>query len=139
MRQQGVLLGLVEAMDLVEEEETPRAVQGQPFLGLGDRRANLDDAGHDRRHAAEVGADLGREEPGEAGLAGPGRSPQEERREVAASDAPAQRTALADEVLLPDELGQVARSHPGGQRLPLGRWLEEGLGSGPVDAAGRLA
>ena len=49
---------------------------------------------------------------------------------MAAGDAAAQRPALADEVLLPDELLEVARAHPGGQRLALGRWLEEGFGRG---------
>ena len=78
----------------------------------------------------EVGADLGGQQPGEARLAGAGRAPQEQRREVAAGDAPAERPALADEVLLADELVEVARPHPGGERLALGRWLEEGLGSG---------
>ena len=135
VRQEGVLLGLVEAVDLVEEEEAPRPVQIESFLGLGDRRADLDDPGHDRRHAAEVGADLGCEEAREAGLAGPRWAPQQERCEMPTSHAPTQRTTLADEVLLPDELGQVARSHPGGQRLPLGRRLEESLGSGPFDAS----
>ena len=38
--QQRVLLGLVEAVDLVEEQDGPGAVQGQPILRLGDRRAN---------------------------------------------------------------------------------------------------
>ena len=37
VRQQRVLLGLVEAMDLVEEEDRARAVQGEPVLRLGDR------------------------------------------------------------------------------------------------------
>ena len=108
----------------------------EPVLGLGDRGADLGDAGHDRRHAVEVGADLGREQAGEAGLAGPGRSPQQQRREVPARDAAPERPALADEVLLADELVEVARAHPGGQRLPLGRWLEEGLGSGAVGPPG---
>ena len=49
---------------------------------------------------------------------------------MAASDTPSQWPALADEVLLADELAEVARAHAGGQRLPLGRWLEEGLGPG---------
>jgi hypothetical protein len=49
---------------------------------------------------------------------------------VTAGDAPAERAALADEVLLPDELGQRSRSHPRGERLPLGRRLEEAFGPG---------
>jgi hypothetical protein len=49
---------------------------------------------------------------------------------VAASDAPTEGSALADEVFLADELAQISRPHPGGQRLALGRWLEEGFGAG---------
>jgi hypothetical protein len=49
---------------------------------------------------------------------------------VAAGDAAAQGPALADEVLLPDELLEAARAHPRRERLALGRWLEERLGSG---------
>ena len=55
---------------------------------------------------------------------------------MAARDASAERAALADEVLLADELVEDSRAHPGGQRLPLGRWLEERFGSG---ARGRRA
>ena len=91
-------------------------------------RADVGDAGHDRRHRRELGADLPGEQPGEARLAGPGRAPQQERSEVAAGDAPAKRPALADQVLLSDELVEVARAHPGGQRLALGRRLEQRLG-----------
>ena len=109
VRQEGVLLGLVEAMDLVEEQDRPRSLQGQPFLGLGDRRPDLDDAGHDRGHGREVGADLARQQPREAGLAGPGRSPQQERGEMTAGDAPTERPSLADEVVLADELRRGTR------------------------------
>src|SRR6185503_19209719 len=65
--------------------------------------------------------------------------PQQDRREVPAFDAAAQWAALADEMLLADELGQVARAHPRRKRLTLGRWLEEGLrpgASGPGSGCG---
>ena len=42
---------------------------------------------------------------------------------------------LADEVLLADELLERARSHPRGERLALGRWLEQGFGAGAADGA----
>ena len=48
---------------------------------------------------------------------------------MAAGDRPAQRTAIADEVLLADELVEGPRAHPRGERLPLGRRLEERLGA----------
>ena len=55
---------------------------------------------------------------------------------MAAGDAATERAALPDEVVLADELIQAAGPHPGGQRLALGRRLEERFGSG---AAGRRA
>ena len=44
VRQERVLLGLVEAVDLVDEQDRPAAVEGEPVLRLGDRRADLGDA-----------------------------------------------------------------------------------------------
>lgn len=49
---------------------------------------------------------------------------------MTARDAPAQRAALADEMLLADELVEVARAHPRRERLPLRRRLEQGFRSG---------
>jgi hypothetical protein len=48
---------------------------------------------------------------------------------VSARDPAPEWSALADEVLLPDELLEIARPHPRGKRLALGRRLEQGLGS----------
>ena len=42
---------------------------------------------------------------------------------------PPEGSALSDEMLLADELGQALRSHPRRERLLLGRRLEERLGS----------
>ena len=103
-------------------------VERESLLRLGDRGAHVRDAGHDRRQRRELGTDLPGEEPGEAGLARAGRAPEDEGSEVATGDAPAERPALADEVLLADELVEAARAHPGGQRLALGRRLEQRLG-----------
>ena len=49
---------------------------------------------------------------------------------MAAGDRTPERAALADEVLLADELAEAARAHAGRERLPLGWRLEERLGSG---------
>jgi hypothetical protein len=128
VRQERVLLGLVEPVDLVEEEHGPRAVKGDPVLRLGDQRADVGNAGHDGRDRREVGADLAGQEPRQAGLSRARRTPQEEAGEVAAGDAPPQRTALADEVSLADELVEAAWAHPGGKRLRARRRLEQRLG-----------
>jgi hypothetical protein len=55
---------------------------------------------------------------------------------MAPLDAPPERPSLADEVLLAHELLEIPRAHPGGERLPLRRWLEEGLRPGSADASG---
>lgn len=49
---------------------------------------------------------------------------------MASGDAATKRAAFTDEVILPDELVETARAHPGGQRLALRRWLEERFGAG---------
>ena len=137
MGQERVLLGLVEPMDLVEEEDRPLLVERETVLGLGDRRPDVGDAAHHRRQRHEMGADLLGEEAGEARLAGARRTPQQGRGEVAPGDAPAERAALADEVLLADELLEAARPHPGRERLLLGRRLEERLRAGAAGSGRR--
>jgi hypothetical protein len=102
-------------VDLVKEEDRPLLVQCEPVLGLGDRRPDVGDAAHHGRQRHEIGADLLGEAAGEARLAGARRSPQQGRGEVAPGDAPSERAALADEVLLADELLEAARPHPGGE------------------------
>src|SRR5206468_9426160 len=56
---------------------------------------------------------------------------------MAAGDAPAERTTLADEVVLADELGEGPRPHPGCERLALRRRLEQGLRPGATGAGDR--
>ena len=48
---------------------------------------------------------------------------------MAAGDAAPKRAALADEMLLADELVEASRPHPRGKRLLLGRRLEQRLGT----------
>ena len=136
VRQQRVLLRLVEPVDLVEEEDRAGAMQGQPVLRLGDRGPDLDHAGHDRRQRDEMGADRVGQQSREARLARPRRAPQQGRGQVATGHAAAERSAFADEVALPDELLEAARAHARGERLALGRGMEERLGLGAGRAAG---
>ena len=56
---------------------------------------------------------------------------------MAPGQAPTQRTALADKVLLAHELVEATRAHPGCQRLALGRWLEQGFGAGADGTSSR--
>ncbi len=115
-RQEGVLLGLVEAMNFVDEEDGAPAAPAAVVLGFGHHRANLLDA---REHGAE-----GHEpRPGHAGddarerrLAGSGRAPQDDRLQAIALDRAAQGPARAEQILLADELVERLRAHPLGER-----------------------
>src|SRR5713226_48182 len=77
MRQEGVLLAPVEAMDLVDEEDGPAAAPRALGLRFGHHLADLLDAGQDGREGNEAGAgDLGHQK-GQRGLAGAWRSPED--------------------------------------------------------------
>ncbi len=120
MRQQGVLLGLVEAMDLVDEQDGLTPVEAQTIARFGHDRPHLRDAAHDRRDGHELSADGLGENPGQAGLAASGRSPEQERAEVAAFEGAAQSPSLADQRFVANDLVQGPGAHPGGQGLATG-------------------
>ena len=121
--QQGVLLRLVEAVDLVEEEDRPLSVRAEP---LARAREYLSDLRDGRRHggqllerracdAATIRASVVLPAP---------RWPVEDRRAHAILlDRGAQRRPLAEHLLLPDELLQRLRAHSQGQ----GRHLRQAL------------
>ena len=104
VRQERVLLRLVEAVDLVDEQHGPLAVEREPLLGIGDSAPNLGHTGHDGRERREVGTDLASEEAGEGRLAGPRRAPEQQRREVAARDRPPGVDRFTNQVPLALEL-----------------------------------
>src|SRR5439155_418888 len=80
--QDRVLLGLVEAMDLVDEQHGAHA--GALMHGrLRHRLAQVGDAGRDRAHGHHPRLRLGGQEPGERGLPAARWSPQDDARQVA--------------------------------------------------------
>ena len=108
-----------------------RIVRPPPMVrslaGRGDRRARTSATPLMTAERVSKRAPTGvGEEPGEGRLAGARRAPQQDRAEVAARRRRAQRPALADEVLLADELLERPRSHPRGERLAARRRLEQG-------------
>ena len=111
-REERVLLRLVEAVDLVDEEDRPAAQAPPRFLRFRHDRANLLDAGEHRAERDEVGARDVRDQARERRLAGAGRAPEDDRLQAILLDRAAQRTPRADERLLPDELVQGPRPHP---------------------------
>ena len=114
--QEGVLLRLVEAVDLVHEEDGAPPAPGAIGLGL---RHHLPDLLHAREHGREGhearARHLGHEQR-QRGLAGARRAPEDHGVEPALLERSAQDLARPDEVALADHLVQRAGPHPVGER-----------------------
>ena len=118
VREQRVLLGPVEAVHLVEEEDGAATLLAHAGAGaLGDL-AHVLDPGRDRRQRLERLAGRAGDEAGDGGLAGAGRSPEDHRREPVGLDEDAQRPAGPEQLLLADHLVERARPQAGRQRRP---------------------
>ena len=123
VRQEGILLRFVEAVNFVDEDDGARAVLAGAvgiahdlldFLDAGEHGGKLDEVG-----LGDAGNDLG-----EGGLAGARRAPEDHRSGVVALDLHAQRLAWPDQVLLSNEFIERARAHAIGQRArALGGWI----------------
>jgi len=113
--QHRVLLTLVEAMDLVDEEHGPSPCS-QTFAGSLDHLAQVGNAGAGCAHRFEARIACARDECGERSLAAPRRTPEDQRRHLAGIDCPAQDGAGADGPMLADELVECPRPHPRRQR-----------------------
>ena len=119
-RQEGVLLRLVEAVNLVDEDN--RAAPGRPAQAFG-LRHHLADFLDARQHGAERDEPRLRrvgDDPRERRLAGARRPPEDDRLEQVALDRLAQRPAGCQQLLLADEFVEGPRPHPLGERSPGG-------------------
>ena len=117
--QQRVLLGLVEAVDLVEEEDR-RPARRAALLGPRDHLADLGAAGVDRRELLEGAARPGGDDPRQRRLAGAGRAVEDGAVRLAGLDRDPQRRARAEQVPWPANSSRsrgrmrVARGASGG-------------------------
>ena len=115
MGKQGILLGLVEAVHLVDEKDGAVAPFAQPCLGLGHRFADI---GHTGQHGVERGkfraGGVG-DDAGQGGLAGARGPMKNQRGEAVRLDGPPQQPPRAQHVPLTDEFLQGAGAHSGGQ------------------------
>ena len=112
VRQEGVLLGFVEAVHLVEEQHRAPTGRGPLGLRLFDRGAYVFDARHHRRQGDELRVRPLCDKAREGGLSGPGRPPQHHRVQAAGLERDAQRFAGPEHLRLTDDVGDAARSHP---------------------------
>jgi hypothetical protein len=131
MGQEPILLGLVEAVDLVHEQQRSLAVAA-PNLGRLEHLAQFRNAGENGADLDEMqGAFIGKQ-AGDGGLADPGRPPQDQAGQAAGGQHHAQRRLGAKHLVLSDHLGQRPRAQPVGQR-------PGGAGPGRVGAVEQVA
>src|SRR5258705_1233584 len=81
MREEAVLLGAIEAMDLVDEKQRPLA-DLTTRLGPVERLAQILHAREDGRELLELEPRLVGQQAGDAGLAGPRRPPHDHDRKA---------------------------------------------------------
>jgi hypothetical protein len=128
--QEAVLLGPVEAVDLVDEQAGAPAL-----LAPGARRLEglleVGDAGKDRRHLLEIEPGMAGEQPGDRGLAGAGRAPQHDRGDAAGLDHAGQHAFRPHQMVLADDVAKLC----GRSRSASGR----GASSAMPAASNRLA
>ena len=130
-----VLLRLVEAVDLVEEEDRPLPVPAQAVAGVLDHAADVVDARRDGGQLLEGRAGGLRDDPGERGLADARRAVEDQRAQPVVLDRPAQGRAGAEHVLLADELVERARPKPLRERRVGGGTLARRVGEEVAHAA----
>src|SRR5829696_5344729 len=113
--QKRILLGAVEAVHLVDEQQRALA-----HLAPGARRVEylleVGDAGKHRGNLLEMQLGGVGQQPRHGGLAGAGRSPEHQRAERARRQHARQRAVGTEDVILADDVGQRARAQPIGQR-----------------------
>ena len=127
-RQQRVLLSLVEAVDLVEEENRPLSLGAEPLPCAGDHFAHLRDRRRHRGQLLERGAGRVRDDAGERRLAAPGRAVEHHRAHAVLLDRESKSRAGAEHVLLADELVERLRPQPKRERSDLRDALSSGIG-----------
>ena len=114
--EQRVLLGAIEAVDLVDEQDGAQAAMDQTLVGFRDDLAQI-------RHRAADGRDFHercvcgvRNHASERGLAGTCGPIEDDGRERVVLDRRPKPGAFADRLLLSDQLVERARTHTHGKR-----------------------
>ena len=115
-RQQRVLLGLVEAVDLVEEEDGRAPARLAALARPGDHRSDLGTTGVDGRLLLDRPAGGVGDDPSDRRLAGARRTVQDHRVRPGGLDRGAQGRARGEQMLLADQVLERSGPHPHGER-----------------------
>ncbi len=133
--QHRVLLRLVEAVDLVDEEDRAAAVSSQPVPCARHHRADIVHPRGHGRQLLEGGSGRLRDDARERGLPDARRAVDDERGQAVLGDSEPKRGALTEYVLLAHQLVECARPKPRRQRRVRGLQLLRGVGEEVSHAA----
>jgi len=116
VRQKRVLLRLVEAVHLIDENDGALRREAVPrLLGQLDRLANVLHAAQHRADGDELRVERLRHEPRDRRLARARRPPEDARMRLPGFERQAQRLAWPEHLRLADHLGKLARAQALGQ------------------------
>ena len=115
-REEIVLLRLVEAVDLIDEEDGLPAVATVVLLRAGDDLLEVLLSGDGGVHLLEVGLRGVRDDLREGRFAGARRAVKDEGAELVGLDRTVEQGAWGDDLLLADDFVEGFRTHTGGQR-----------------------
>ena len=114
--QQRVLLGLVEPVHLVEEQDRSGAALAESVTSRRNLFPHVLHRRRDRRQLDEHLLGRRRDQTRQARLPGSGWAPEDHRRQSIALDQSPQRTPGGKQVALADHIVEVARPQPGRER-----------------------
>ena len=123
--EEGILLGLVEPVNLVDEQDGAFALKLALFFGFLDDFADLFDACQHCREMDEMGLCLTGNDPRQGGFSTSRRPPQDHGKNVIVFDCVAYEAARAGNVNLPEDIRKSRRANALGQRALM---IGSGLG-----------
>ncbi len=130
--EENVLLGLVQAVDFIEEEDGFPPSES-PLGCCGGHLADIGHGGLDPAQPLEMALGGIGDDGGQGGLPGAGRAEKDHRLDAIRLNQAAEQAPGSQQVLLPDDVVEVSRAHPRGEgglraRTRLWRLLEDFVG-----------
>ena len=110
--QKAVLLGTVEAVDLVNEQQRATPLQAECALCLGKDAFEVRDPGKYRADGGVAHADAVGQQPGDAGFARARRPPQNRRGQAPRRHHAPDGAFWPGQMFLPDDVGEGGRAQP---------------------------
>jgi hypothetical protein len=102
-------------MDLVDEQDRFSSGRLKPVLGGGNHLPHLGDVAFDAAQPLELRVGHVGDDMRERCFAGAGRARQDHRRQAIRFDRAPEKFSRRENVLLPNELVERPRTHPGGE------------------------